>query len=87
VVISLTPDNHGVDQQFCPDNQSLCARYQGKIAGLTGRYEINRKIVKSSMNKTDLENLVEIRVAEAKILLESKKYEGAYYLPCGCINL
>lgn len=32
------------------------------------------------MNKTDLENLVEIRLAEAKILLESDKYEGAYYL-------
>ncbi len=32
------------------------------------------------MNKTDLEALVEIRVAEARTLLESNKYEGAYYL-------
>ena len=32
------------------------------------------------MNKTDLEALVEIRVSEAMALLESNKYEGAYYL-------
>ena len=32
------------------------------------------------MNKADLENLVEIRMSEARILLESEKYEGAYYL-------
>jgi HEPN domain-containing protein len=32
------------------------------------------------MNKADLENLVEIRVSEARTLLESEKYEGAYYL-------
>lgn len=32
------------------------------------------------MNKTDLENLVEIRVSEARALLESENYAGAYYL-------
>ena len=37
VAIRLTPDGHGVDQQFCPGNQSLRARYQGKIAGHPGR--------------------------------------------------
>ncbi len=33
-----TPDNHGVDQQFCPNNQSPRACFQGKIAGHPGRY-------------------------------------------------
>ena len=32
------------------------------------------------MNKTDLEKLVEIRVNEADILLNSKCFQGAYYL-------
>ena len=32
------------------------------------------------MNKSDLEALVEIRVSEAKILLEYENYQGAYYL-------
>lgn len=32
------------------------------------------------MNKSDLERLVDIRVSEAKVLLESKNYEGSYYL-------
>lgn len=32
------------------------------------------------MNKTDLERLVDIRVSEAQVLLESGQYEGAYYL-------
>jgi len=32
------------------------------------------------MNKTDLEGLVEIRVSEARVLLENEHYQGAYYL-------
>jgi hypothetical protein len=32
------------------------------------------------MNKTDLEELVEIRVQEAKALLDTKYFQGAYYL-------
>jgi len=32
------------------------------------------------MNKTDLEQLVAIRVSEAKVLLENEYYQGAYYL-------
>jgi HEPN domain-containing protein len=32
------------------------------------------------MNKSDLETLVNIRVSEAKALLESKNYQGSYYL-------
>lgn len=32
------------------------------------------------MNKSDLEKLADIRIAEARALLESKKYQGAYYL-------
>jgi|APLak6261678124_1056121.scaffolds.fasta_scaffold00001_3 HEPN domain-containing protein len=32
------------------------------------------------MNKTDLENLVEIRISEAATLLKSKNFPGAYYL-------
>ncbi len=32
------------------------------------------------MNKTDLEKLTQIRLAEAKILLSSGHYHGAYYL-------
>lgn len=32
------------------------------------------------MNKSDLEKLVDIRVSEAKILLENESYHGAYYL-------
>lgn len=32
------------------------------------------------MNKDDLERLVDIRVEEAKVLLDIGKYEGAYYL-------
>lgn len=32
------------------------------------------------MNKFDLEKLVEIRVSEAKTLLESNNFHGAYYL-------
>jgi HEPN domain-containing protein len=32
------------------------------------------------MNKTDLETLVDIRVSESQVLLESKNYQGAYYL-------
>lgn len=32
------------------------------------------------MNKSDLEKLVDIRVSEAKVLLESEKYQGSYYL-------
>ena len=32
------------------------------------------------MNKTDVENLVEIRVSEARTLRESEKYEEEYYL-------
>jgi AbiV family abortive infection protein len=32
------------------------------------------------MNKTDLENLAEIRISEAKTLLDNDNYHGAYYL-------
>ncbi len=32
------------------------------------------------MNKSDLEALVDIRVSEAKVLLEYKNFQGAYYL-------
>ena len=32
------------------------------------------------MNKFDLEKLVEIRVKESKVLLQSKCFQGAYYL-------
>ncbi|MFH1075568.1 MAG: DNA-binding protein [Pseudomonadota bacterium] len=32
------------------------------------------------MNRTDLQALVDIRVKEAKILLDNECYEGAYYL-------
>ncbi|MCF8077516.1 MAG: hypothetical protein K9K63_16030 [Desulfotignum sp.] len=32
------------------------------------------------MNKTDLEKLVDIRVSESQVLLESENYQGAYYL-------
>ena len=32
------------------------------------------------MNKSDLEKLVDIRVSEAKVLLEYENYQGAYYL-------
>lgn len=32
------------------------------------------------MNKSDLEALVEIRVSEARVLLEFESYQGAYYL-------
>ncbi len=32
------------------------------------------------MNKNDLEKLVDIRVSEAKVLLENRNYQGAYYL-------
>ena len=32
------------------------------------------------MNKIDLERLVDIRIQEANILLESENYHGAYYL-------
>src|SRR3954464_13012587 len=32
------------------------------------------------MNRTDFKKLVELRVKEAKILLDNKCYEGAYYL-------
>lgn len=32
------------------------------------------------MNKSDLETLVDIRVSEAKVLLESENYQGSYYL-------
>lgn len=32
------------------------------------------------MNKSDLETLVDLRVKEARILLDNKCYEGAYYL-------
>jgi len=33
-----------------------------------------------TMNKTDLEQLVDIRVAEAEVLLRNGNYQGAYYL-------
>jgi hypothetical protein len=32
------------------------------------------------MNKSDLEKLVDIRISEAKVLLESENYQGSYYL-------
>jgi HEPN domain-containing protein len=32
------------------------------------------------MNKSDLEALVDVRVKEAKLLLDNECYEGAYYL-------
>ena len=32
------------------------------------------------MNKSDLENLVDIRVSEAQVLLESENFQGSYYL-------
>ncbi|NOQ35884.1 MAG: HEPN domain-containing protein [Methylococcaceae bacterium] len=32
------------------------------------------------MNKTELENLADIRIKEAKVLLEAECYHGAYYL-------
>lgn len=32
------------------------------------------------MNKSDLEALVNVRIKEAKLLLDNKCYEGAYYL-------
>src|SRR4030043_2108032 len=34
----------------------------------------------NNMNKSDLEVLVDVRVKEAKLLLDNKCYEGAYYL-------
>ena len=36
------------------------------------------------MNKTDLENLAQIRLEEAKTLLDNRHYSGAYYL-CGYV--
>ncbi len=32
------------------------------------------------MNRADFQNLAELRLADAKVLLESGRYEGAYYL-------
>jgi hypothetical protein len=32
------------------------------------------------MNKKDLEELVDIRIKEAKVLLDAESYQGAYYL-------
>ncbi len=32
------------------------------------------------MNKDDLESLADIRVKEAKVLLDAEQYQGAYYL-------
>lgn len=32
------------------------------------------------MNKTDLENLVDIRLIEARVLLDTNNFQGAYYL-------
>jgi len=32
------------------------------------------------MNRADFQKLAELRIREAKILLDSKQYEGAYYL-------
>jgi len=32
------------------------------------------------MNKNDLEQLVDIRIKEAKVLLDANSYQGAYYL-------
>ncbi len=32
------------------------------------------------MNRADFQKLTELRLAEAKVLLDSKRYEGAYYL-------
>lgn len=32
------------------------------------------------MNKSDLETLVDIRISEARVLLESENYQGSYYL-------
>ncbi len=37
-LIELLGFHHGVDRQFCPDNQTLRARYRGKIAGHPCRY-------------------------------------------------
>jgi hypothetical protein len=31
------------------------------------------------MNRADFQKLTELRLAEAKVLLDSKRYEGAYY--------
>ena len=36
--------------------------------------------MKSHMNKRDLEELAEIRIKEAKALLDTEYYQGAYYL-------
>lgn len=32
------------------------------------------------MNRADFQKLAELRIKEAKVLLDSKRYEGAYYL-------
>jgi HEPN domain-containing protein len=32
------------------------------------------------MNRADFQKLAELRIREAKVLLDSKHYEGAYYL-------
>ena len=32
------------------------------------------------MNKSNLEKLVDIRISEARVLLESENYQGSYYL-------
>ena len=32
------------------------------------------------MNRSDLQNLTKLRLDEAKVLLDGKRYEGAYYL-------
>lgn len=32
------------------------------------------------MNRSDLQKLAKLRVKEAKVLLDNKRYEGAYYL-------
>jgi len=32
------------------------------------------------MNRADFQKLAELRLGEAKVLLDSKRYEGAYYL-------
>jgi HEPN domain-containing protein len=32
------------------------------------------------MNRADFQKLTQLRLAEAKVLLDSNRYEGAYYL-------
>lgn len=41
---------------------------------------MNQNEANAYMNKTDLEELVNLRINEAKVLLDAESYPGAYYL-------